>query len=248
MAELLYRNVYYELKSRISSGKYPAGTLIPSEAKLKKEFGVSAITIRRAIQELVLDGFIERRQGIGSFVRDTSKKMEVVGLSGFTTDVASGRLRIVRTLLVDDMIPGQEDIAEKLRVQPGSMLRHLVRLDTIGGSPFSIDEAFIPPALAEKINREIASSPLFMYLWQEAAGLDFVHTHYDIWIEEAGQSEQEILGVEPLSPLLITGELVFDVDEIPSLWIVSKYPSDRCRLSGIVKLLQKKTEHGMIGE
>ena len=248
MAELLYRNVYHMIKNRISSGEYSAGTLIPSEAKLKREFNVSTITIRRAIQELVLDGLIERRQGIGSFVRDTSKKMEIVGLSSFTTDVASGRLRIVRTLLVDDMIPAQEVIAEKLRVQPDSMLRHLVRSDTIGGSPFSLDEAFIPPALAEKINHEIAASPLFMHLWQETAGLNFVYTHYDIRAGKAGQREQEIMGIEPLSPLLITGELVFDVKEIPSLWIVTKYHPDRCRLSGTVKLLQRKTEHGMIGE
>lgn len=248
MSNLLYYTVYSEIKRRIYSGEYPVGTLIPSEAKLKKEFEVSTITIRRAIQELVLDSLVEPRQGIGSIVLDTSKKMEVVGLSCFTTDVSTGRLRIVRTLLVDDMIPAQTDIAEKLRVQPGSMLRHLVRLDTIGGSPFSIDEAFIPPALAEKINYAIAASPLFMHLWQEASGLNFIYTHYDIWAGQAEQKEQEILCIEPLSPLLITGELVFNVNKIPSLWIVTKYPSDRCQLSGTVKLFQKKTEHGKIGE
>lgn len=248
MPKPLYRAIYDDLKTRIKNELYPSGSILPSEAKLKKEFDVSAITIRRAVQELVLDGYVEKRQGIGSFVRDRSHMVEVVGLSSFTTDVASGRLRIVRTLLVDDMVPAQKDIAEKLRVQPDSMLRRLVRLDITGSTPFSIDEALVPPDLAVNITRDIAASPLFMHEWQAAAGLDFVRTDYDIWVQQAGEYDYNLLKVDVESQLLVTAELVFDVTGRPVMWIVSKYPSDRCRLSGTVKLVQKETVHGTIGE
>ncbi|MCE5250366.1 GntR family transcriptional regulator [bacterium] len=248
MAKLLYQSVYDDLKYRIVTGTYPPGTALPSETGLKNEFHVSSITVRRAIQELVFDGLVEKRHGIGSFVRDKSRETEVIGLSSFTTDVAAGRLRIVRTLLVDDMVPARKDIAEKLGVQPDSMLRHLVRLDTIGGSPFSLDEVYISPVPGSFISRDIADSPLFMHLLQEKAGLCFVRTEYDIRVHKAGQREKEFLGVDESSPLLITGELIFDASDHPVLWIVSTYPAYRCRLNGTVKLVQRSTPCGTIGE
>ena len=248
MSNFLYMKVYEELKQRINSSIYPPNSALPSETHIKKEFEVSQITVRRAIQELVLDGLVERRQGIGSFVRDTSQEKTVISLSGFTTDVASGRLRLVRTLLSDDMVPAAGEIADKLKVQPESLLRCLVRLDSIGGTPFSIDEAFILPSLAGKIDYEIASSPLFMHLLQKAEEMDFVQTEYDIRVEKANEYIHEHLRVDLNSPVLTTGELIINTSGRPVLWIVSKYPAYRCRLSGTVKLLQKETEYGTIGE
>ncbi|MBN1291225.1 MAG: GntR family transcriptional regulator [Candidatus Latescibacteria bacterium] len=230
------------------SGLYSPGGMLPSESQLKKEFKVSTITIRRAVQELALDGYIEKRQGIGSFVRDRSQTVEVVSLSGFTSDVVSGRLKIVRTLLTDNMIRIRKEIAEKLNIQTDSLVRHLVRLDSTGGTPFSIDEAFIPPDLAVNITQDIASSPLFMHEWQKATGFDFVKTEYDIQVKKADDREQNLLQIDSASPLLVTGELVFDVSGRPVMWIESKYPSDRCRLSGTVRLVQKETDRGTIGE
>lgn len=248
MSKLLYQTIYDDLKARITSGFYPMGSIIPSEAQFKKEFGVSTITIRRAVQELVLDGLVEKRQGVGSFVCNRPHETEAVGLSSFTTDVASGRLRIVRTLLADTMISAPIEIAGKLGVQPESLLRRLIRLDITGGEPFSIDRAYIPPDLAVNITHEIAASPLFMHRWQEAAGLQFVKTEYDISVQAAGEYEQTMLKVEVSSPLLVAGELVFDSTERPVLWIESMYNAERCRLNGTVKLIQKKTDHGTIGE
>ena len=244
----LYRTIYNDLKKRINSRLYASGSILPSEAVLKKEFNVSTITIRRAVQELVLDGLVEKRQGVGSFICSRPHETEVVGLSSFTTDVALGRLRIVRTLLADSMIPAPLEIAVKLGVQPDSLLRQLIRLDITGGEPFSIDRAYIPPDLAVNITCEIAASPLFMHTWQEAAGLQFVKTDYDISVQTAGDYEQTMLKVDASSPLLVTGELVFDSTARPVLWIVSMYDAERCRLNGTVNLVQKKTDHGTIGE
>ena len=245
---LLYQTIYDDLKKRILSGLYAPGSLLPSEAQLKKEFDVSTITIRRAVQELALDGYIEKRQGIGSYVRERNQTAEIVSLSGFTSDVASGRLKIVRTLLADDMIPVQKSIADKLNVQPDSLVRHLVRLDTTGGLPFSIDEAFIPPDLAVSITKDMAASPLFMHTWQKAAGFDFIKTEYDIQVKIAEEQEQNLLKIKAETPLLVTGELIFDVSGRPVIWIESRYPANRCRLSGTVRLVQKETESGTIGE
>jgi GntR family transcriptional regulator len=238
MTTPLYRLIYQELRQRIDSGTLARGQTLPSEPKLVQEFNVSLITIRRAIDELVLDGLVERRQGVGSFVRSGGRKVGV-GVSTFNSDVAAGRLRIVRTLLQDDLAPAAQEIADKLGVQPGSMLRHLVRLDAEGGVPLSVDEVYVPPALAAAISADIASSPSFVDLWQEKAGLALQRVEYEINVQVPGQADQDMLGIGPDVPLLVTGELVLDARQEPMLWVVTRYRADRCRLLGSYSLLRE---------
>lgn len=244
----LYKSLYDRIKSRIDAGDYAVGNLIPSESKLKEEFGVSVITIRRAIHELMLDGFVESRQGIGNLVLDRSQNAVVIGMSSFTSDVESGRLNIVRTLLVDDMISADYEAASKLGVQEGSLLRHLVRLDSDGGNQFSIDEAFIPPSLAIGITSEIAASPLFIHLWQESNNIQLTRTQYDIKVESSNEEDEELLGIDSTIPVLVTEELIFDANDLPAGLVTTRYRGDRCKLSGSVVLVQKITEKGIVGE
>src|SRR5512136_436795 len=153
----LYRTVYDSLRERILAGDYPPGVALPSEPRLVQDYGVSLITVRRALQELVFDGLIERRQGVGSFVREASRGV-VVGLSSFDADVAEGRLRLARDLLADRELPAPADVAERLRVPHGSIVRYLARLDRQGATPFSVDEVYIPPPLARTVTSELAAS------------------------------------------------------------------------------------------
>jgi len=243
----LYRQVYDQLRQRILSGVYRRGTALPSEPRLCDEFGVSRITIRRAMHELALDGLVEQRQGLGSFVRSTPQNVEI-SLSSFTSDVAAGNLRLVRTLLADETIPASDQVAAKLGVQHGSMVRHLMRLDDEGGTPLSVDEVFIPPAFAAAITSEIAASPLFLHLWQIASRIRLTHTFYDITVRAPNETERELLRITSEMPLLVTGETLLDAKNRPVGWILTRYRGDRCHLAGTVRLVQRATRQGTVGE
>jgi GntR family transcriptional regulator len=227
----LYQQVYRCLKERIGSGIYARGGLLPSEPKLAEEFGISLTTLRRAVHELVLDGLVERRQGLGSFVRSTGRALSV-DLTSFSADVASGRLRLARTLLRDNLTAATPELAAKLNVQPDSMLRHLVRLDSEGGEPIWVDEAFIPPALATDISTEIASSLLFLSLWQEKAAFTAGRIEYEIWTDSPTPHDRALLRVEPGTPVLVEAEVIFDAGGQPLIYVVTRYRGDRCRLRG----------------
>ncbi len=244
----LYRQVYDSLRGRIGSGEFQPGEALPSEQKLREEFGVSIITVRRAIHELSLDGLVDSRHGIGNIVVDPQQSAVAVGLSSFTSDVASGRLRLVRTLISIDKVPADEEVAARLRVQPYSLVWRYVRLDSEGGAPLSVDEAYVPPALARSITPETAGSPLFMHLWQQGEGLEFIRTHYDIVVEMPSERDQDLLGIGPDVPLLVTKETVFSKQDRPVGLIVTRYRADRGRLTGAVMLVKQKTPTGIIGE
>ncbi|MCC7352678.1 MAG: GntR family transcriptional regulator [Anaerolineae bacterium] len=237
----LYRRVYEDIRQRIKTGFYARGGILPSEARLTDEYGVSLITVRRALDELALDGLVERRQGVGTFVRNSARNV-LIGMSSFTYDIASGRLRLVRTLLQDDIVTASLEVAQKLGVQTGSMLRHLVRLDAEGGVPISVDEVFMPPALAVTITPEIASSPLFIDVWEERSGVVLVRIESEICVQASEKADQEVLQIGPDVPLLVTGDLIFDVNQRAAMWVVTRYRSDRCRLTVTAELVhQRKT-------
>jgi GntR family transcriptional regulator len=231
----LYRTVYDSLRERILAGAYPPGEALPSEPRLVNEYGVSLITVRRALQELVLDGLIERRQGIGSFVREASRGV-IVGLSSFDADVAEGRLRLARDLLVDRVIPAPPDVAARLRLPAGVSVRYLSRVDRQGPAPFSVDEVYVPLPLAQSITGELAASPLFFPLWCDSAGVEVVRVNYELGVEMPDRVRQEQLGVGPDVPLLICGELNFDAAGAPVMWIVSYYRGDATHLTHSVRI------------
>jgi len=66
----LYHRVFLVLRNQIDSGRYPPGSVLPSEQEVSREFGVSRVTSRRALSELAAAGVIYRQQGRGTFVRD----------------------------------------------------------------------------------------------------------------------------------------------------------------------------------
>jgi len=69
---LKYLEIYNALSRDISSGRWGAGARLPSESELVKTFGVSRITVSRAMRDLQNDGIVERRAGAGSFVRQAA--------------------------------------------------------------------------------------------------------------------------------------------------------------------------------
>jgi len=231
----LYRTVYDSLKARILAGGYPPGVALPSESRLVHDYGVSLITVRRALQELVLDGLIERRQGVGSFVREASRGV-VVGLSSFDADVAEGRLRLARDLLADRELPAPAGVAERLRVPAGSTVRYLTRLDRQGAAPFSVDEVYIPAPLARTVTSELAASPLFFPLWCESAGIEVGRVDFELGVQMPDSQCQEQLGIGPDTPLLVCGELNFDASGSPVMWIVSYYRGDVTHLTHSVRI------------
>lgn len=74
----LYMQVLARIQYDIDSGAYGVGESIPSESELEERFSVSRITIRRAVQELVDAGYLIKRPGKGTFVRDKSSHLHLL--------------------------------------------------------------------------------------------------------------------------------------------------------------------------
>ena len=233
MATPLYQQTRDEIARRIRTGVYKRGENLPSQEQLANEFGVSLITIRRAINELELDGLVDRRHGIGNQVRNATRPL-VISISSFNADVKAGRIRIVRTLLQYDTVPASEEVARKLHVQTGSQMRHFSRLDAEGGMPFSVDDVYVPAVLAAEITSEMAGSPLFLQLWQAASRMVVERSECEFEIAIPTQADLQQLQMCADIPLLVTREVMLDASGTPLMLFVSRNRGDRCRISATV--------------
>jgi GntR family transcriptional regulator len=130
----LYYQIVNILESRIFSGGYPPGSLLGTEKELGLEFGVSRITIQRALDALSRAGLIDRQRARGTFVSPTVRLRGPVELHGFLDDLmlmgAMGETREVDS----EEIAASGPVAKRLRVRVGTRVTRVRRLRANNGA------------------------------------------------------------------------------------------------------------------
>src|SRR5205823_4815861 len=143
----IYRNSplprYYQLKEimreRIRLGEWKPGDLIPSERELGETYGISRMTARQAITDLVNEGLFYREQGKGTFVSQHKITQQLIQLTGFTEDIRARGQRPGTKVLSAEMFPADEATAERLRISQGTLIFRLRRLRLADDEPLAIE-------------------------------------------------------------------------------------------------------------
>ncbi|HET7739851.1 MAG TPA: GntR family transcriptional regulator [Mycobacterium sp.] len=190
----LHRQLFLVLHDEIARGALAAGDGLPTELSMCEQFGVSRITVRRALADLAEAGLIERRHGVGSFVTDrspprgydeTGSYMDELRQVEFETEVEVIEFG-VRT------VPGP--IAERLG-GPDQAL-HVLRLrrERRTGERLMISEAWLPEGLADELTAPgLAGAPIFHVLHD--AGVGLTSLDHELTAEIAGPRTAATLGV-----------------------------------------------------
>jgi GntR family transcriptional regulator len=114
----MYHQLYLILKDQIRSGLYEEGSLIPSEAKLQSRYGVSRITVRRAIAELENDGYVKRKKGKGSIVITREKYRDIFAFKSFSDDTRDKGETPGSIILELTNIQSNNQVARALDIKP----------------------------------------------------------------------------------------------------------------------------------
>ncbi len=142
----LYQQMADNIRQLIVDGEITAGEALPSERKLIEITGTSRVTIRKAIDQLIEEGLLFRRQGAGTYI---AEQIEQSGeeLTGFT-DGAKHRGELPSSLwLVRDIATPTEDEAKHLRITISDKVARLGRVRVSDGEPLAIEHAVIPIVL-----------------------------------------------------------------------------------------------------
>ncbi|PWW20455.1 GntR family frlABCD operon transcriptional regulator [Cytobacillus oceanisediminis] len=137
----LYEQLIHNIKDAIEKEVYLPGKKIPNEGELCEIYGVSRITVRRAIQELVEAGLLERKQGKGTFVCIRKLARELVTIDGFSNFSKQLGRKSSKKVLGCEEIKATKEIAKALQLKVDSSVLKLSRIMYFDNEPFSIDVA-----------------------------------------------------------------------------------------------------------
>jgi GntR family transcriptional regulator len=204
----LHRQLFLVLHDEIDRGVIAPGDALPTEQTLCEQFGVSRITVRRALADLAEQGYIERRQGVGSFVRrHAPSEPESAGRSymdGLRQTQFETEVDVVE---LDTRRPPRR-IAEALG-SSGELL-HIVRVrrQRRTGEPLIVTDAWLPAQLADTLT-ESALLRAALYELLPDAGISVDRVEHEITAEIAGPRNAQLLDTAIGAALLRLDRLAF---------------------------------------
>jgi len=138
-----YRKVYEALRSQIESGTYIPGDLLPSENELSVLYDVARPTIRKALDRLVSDGFIQKQQGKGSIVTGKPKDVGILSLKGTTS--AIGEPLITKIIVKPEIRPWKEAFGFQISdAEKEAGCIYFERLRFVNNRPVFFDITMLP--------------------------------------------------------------------------------------------------------
>ncbi|WP_326537505.1 GntR family transcriptional regulator [Pseudorhodoferax sp.] len=210
----LHRQLFLVLREQILRGVYAPGALLPNEDELCRHFGVSKITVRRALSDLKQQGLLERHQGRGTFVGAQLQQARGLEAMSFLDALkARGRQTQVRVLEVQTVVPPGA-VALQLQIPSGTAAVYAARLRHLGSTDLIVTEAWVPLDLGRGVTAaQLKRRPLYEIL--QAQGVAFGRVIEEITAVAATPLLAKLLHTELGVPLLRLTRLMYDQEERP---------------------------------
>lgn len=206
------RPVYVRLKealrSGIAAGEWKVGEAIPSERELCAAYGISRMTARQAIGDLVHEGVLTRQQGRGTFVAQPRFAQRLRYLTGFTQDMATRGIVASSRVLELRRTPAPDDVAAELGVDVGSDLVFVERIRLADGRPVGLERAWLSVREPDALLASPASGSLYEAL--AALGHHPVRAEQRIVAGLADERETGLLALDPGAAVLRTHRRSYD--------------------------------------
>lgn len=198
---------------------------LPTERELAESFGVTRLTVRRALDQLGYEGRVYRTQGAGTFVSEP-RIAKSVELTSFTQDMrARGLVPGSIDTKVEEIAAGAE-IGARLALSPRDHVAHISRVRTADGEPMAIENTYIPAKLAPGLAERAIEGSLYQLLTET----------YHLKVEKAEQSIHATvldpplakqLGVPEFSPAFKVLRVAYDARNRRIEYAESVYRADR---------------------
>ncbi len=226
----LYQRLRDHLAERIAMQEWRPGESIPAETELSARHEVSIGTVRKAIDCLVQEGLLERRQGSGTYVRRARFNSSLFRFFRFQSDTGERRVPYSRILRRQELA-APTAVASALRIAVGEPVINLSRLRLIDGTPLLAEDIWLQKArFAPIMEIEPATfSDLLYPLYEERCGQVVVSADEVLTVEIANSMQARLLQLKPGAPLIVIERLAFDLERRPIEWRRSRGPADRFR-------------------
>ena len=213
-----YQEIATILRTRINNQTYPPGSLLPNQIDLVTEFGVSRMTIKKAIGLLAMEGLVYSQRGAGTKIlnhpflkKDTTALTVYEGLS--TEMRKAGRKLTSKVIDFQVEFPDQTT-QEKLMLTESQPVYKIVRLRILEDQPFILEHTMMPVHLVPNLNRHHLEQSIYQYV-KEELGIQFAGAYRTIVADKSAAYDQQYLNCLSDDPVLEIEQIVYQKNGAP---------------------------------
>ncbi|PKL14027.1 MAG: hypothetical protein CVV48_04895 [Spirochaetae bacterium HGW-Spirochaetae-4] len=233
----LYSQVAYHLEHDIEKGKIPIGSRLPSQQELSESFGVSRITILKALELLRDNGIITSKQGIGSTVikAGNTRTYQSEGFSARYSKLGKKVLTKVISITQEEC---DAEVSENLLLIPGSKVIHIQRVRYLDDLPISVEHVFMNyKAKTYSILKTLRDNQSLYQLFKEELGLRFTYAEEKLFAELPSEENQRLLDIHVGHPVMKMLRVTYEhLDDPPTEFCRNYYNNETYGYYGIVSI------------
>ncbi|MES5891194.1 GntR family transcriptional regulator [Lacticaseibacillus paracasei] len=208
---LKYQVISNEIRKRITTGQYQPKTMIPDQKQLAAEFGVSMITIKKALDGLAREGLIYKKSGLGTFVLGKiplgdKYDSPANAFDGLSSQQGKGQIS-TEVIKFAPVFPSLV-VAEKLDCTVSDTVYEIVRLRRLNGAPFILEHTFMPVRLVKNLTEDVIKKSIYQYMHKQLH-LKFGGAYRKIHAAIATPYDIKYLGADKQTPMLEVEQVVW---------------------------------------
>ena len=230
----IYSQVEQMIMDLIDSGKLSAGKRIPSEREIAERLGISRMTARAGISNLVAEGYLYSVPGKGTFVSNPKVRQDLLELTSFTEDMRNRGLKPgARLLDISVTYKAPEKVYRALELAGKEDLIYVHRLRTADEQPMCLETSYLPRNLVPWLPEEdLESGSLYRAL--NSHGIELVKAEEHLEATVVRETESELLTVPVDSPALLIERTTYTEGDKPIEYVKSLYRGDRYRFTAML--------------
>jgi GntR family transcriptional regulator, histidine utilization repressor len=224
-----YAQVKQHLKAGLAAGRWAPGALMPSEAELVAEFGVSRMTVNRALRELQAEGLVQRTQGVGTFAAPLHRVSSTLTIRDLHEEIEGRGHRHEAHVQLKRQEAAGAELAAQLGLADGAEVFHTRIVHLENGVPLQCEDRYVNPACSPRyleadFSRVTPTQVLFdsTALWR---------AQYTIEAGTPTAEEAQLLGIGVREPCLVVTRRTFTRDAVITLARLV-HPGTRYQLQG----------------
>lgn len=227
--EPLYYQIRENIRAMISSNAYPPNSMIPTEAELCQIYGVSRITVRRAILDLVKEGLLTRGKGKGTFVSEAYGLTSMNGVQGFTQELLGLNMRPSARLLSCKIRKADPALRAALELEEGAEVVTISRLRLVNNEPCMVEVMNFPYALVPGIEQEELTQSIYL-LMKGKYNQDIVRARDILEPIIIGEYESKLLELTDPTAGIRSNRVGYDANQHPIEYSTHIIPGKKCTL------------------
>lgn len=214
MPSELHKPLYVQIQEFIAelilSGKLKPETKIPSEREYSEELGVSRMTVRRALTELVSEGLLERRHGSGTYVAKPRVTYEAQELANYLQAMKERNIAVASQLLEFSEVFASRRLAEQLEVEIGHPLYHVIILRLANRIPVLLERSFFPSSRCPNLEEWDLEKNSILDILVKVYGANLSKVSQTIEAVAASETIAKQLRIEQGFPLLMITRIMYN--------------------------------------